>query len=683
MTRFVLSMLAPLAVLFSLYLGGTAQAADPGACNLLRDPATRAQLSGSFERKLMIQCGEISLEEIERARRAPAPSGQLEPPDKPGTAGVPPEVKALGEGPGADVRISNPAVDVNPHTTQSETTVAVNGTTVCAGYNDSGAFAATGNFTGFSFSTNGGTTWTDGGPLPTSPNNDHNFGDPSIVFSVKDNAFYFAALSDLGLSLWKSTSCSGWTYVGPIHVGSGDDKEIMAVDNNPASPNFGRLYVGWTDFNLSVDRERVTFSNNGGGAWSAPVTLAGSGPAAQGAWPAVAPNGDLYVAFEDRCGPVGCSRNLRIYRSIDGGVNFAVRTNIGTGLLRPERAASSNTCGRQALNGNIRNLSSPQIAIHPDGSAPAGYVISAVYPYDSDGAGADNSNVFYVRSTDGAATWSAEKKLNDDATPTDQWVPAVGVNATGKVVASWYDRRLDPANNLNFDRFAVVSTDGGLTFGANTRISDASSGVPTLIPNFDTFINTCYHGDYDQIATDASNAYLVWSDDRRLEGTRPDPDVYFDSISLATVPPPTGQTGKCTQLTQVSFATGETLNLSTTSTSFVDIPDMTVAFTMGGSVNHCVKVGFSAMTFAADTPSANQLVMVRALLDGATVGSPSEVQFSGDDDEDADGSWARSHAFNFAFKGVTPGVHTITIQFRSFFGGSVFVHRRSMFVHHR
>ena len=103
----------------------------------------------------------------------------------------------------------------------------------------------------------------------------------------------------------------------------------------------------------------------------------------------------------------------------------------------------------------------------------------------------------------------------------------------------------------------------------------------------------------------------------------------------------------------------------------------------GGNTPSCVKVEFSAYTFAADTPVANQLLMVRALLDGVTAGSPSEVQFSGDDDEDADFTWARSHAFNFAFNGVVPGVHTITIQFRSLSGGSVFVHKPSMFVNHR
>jgi hypothetical protein len=578
-----------------------------------------------------------------------------------------------------DVRVNNPVGDPLPHTTQSETSIAVNGSTVCAGYNDSGAFGATGNFTGFAFSTNGGATWTDGGPLPTGTGSDNNFGDPSIVYSTRDGAFYFATLSDLGLSMWKSTSCTSWTYVGPIHTGSGDDKEMMVVDNNPASPRFGRLYVAWIDFNFPVaTRFRVTFSNNGGVTWSAPVSLPATS-SGQGAWPAVAPNGDLFVALMFQSFAPGALQTQAIYRSTDGAASFVRRTDFATNQLRPENPASTTSCGRQALNGNIRNLSSPQIAIHPDVGASAGYVIHAVWPYDSDGAGgADRSNVFYRRSTDGAATWSVEKKLNDDATNTDQWFPAVGVNSSGKVVASWYDRRLDSVNNFMFDRFAALSTDGGLTFGSNTRISDVSSGVPTLNPNFDTFIATCYHGDYDQIATDGTTAYLLWSDDRRLEGTRPDPDIYFDTISFSV--PPGGQTGLCKGITNFSFATGETLAQSTTSTAFVDIPDMTVAFTIGGSgQKNCVKVEFSAFTFAA----LNRLLYVRALLDGATVASPSEVQFSGDDDEDADGNWARSHAFNFEFKDIPAGPHTIKIQFRSFDGGTVFVHRRSVFVHHK
>lgn len=136
--------------------------------------------------------------------------------------------------------------------------------------------------------------------------------------------------------------------------------------------------------------------------------------------------------------------------------------------------------------------------------------------------------------------------------------------------------------------------------------------------------------------------------------------------------------GTC-RATTISFVTGETTGESTTSTTFVDVPDMSVSFDIGGAANGCVKVEFSAYVFAA----SGRLIIVRALLDGATAGSPSQVQFSGDDDENADGKWARSHAFNFAFPNVAPGTHTITIQWLSFDGGTVFMHRRSMFVHHK
>jgi len=137
-------------------------------------------------------------------------------------------------------------------------------------------------------------------------------------------------------------------------------------------------------------------------------------------------------------------------------------------------------------------------------------------------------------------------------------------------------------------------------------------------------------------------------------------------------------TGTC-KATKISFATGETTGLSTTSTAYVAMPDMSVTFKIGGTATVCVKVEFSAFVFAA----LDRLIFVRALMDGATVGSPSEVQFSGDDDEEGDGKWARSHAFNFAFPTVAPGTHTIIIQWKSFDGGTVFVHKRSMFVHHK
>lgn len=323
------------------------------------------------------------------------------------------------------------------------------------------------------------------------------------------------------------------SYVGPIHTGFGDDKELMAVDNDLSSPHFGRIYVGWTDFARFTDLNVVSFSDNGGLTWSSPVPLPGSGTRGQGMWPAVAPNCDVYFGLAHLGLSIGSTQDQIIYKSTDGGVSWVRMTDIGTGQLRPENVTASTNCFRQALNGDIRHLSPPQIAIHRDVAAPAGYVIHAVYAYDSDGAGGDESNVFYTQSRDVAVTWSAQTKLNDEATTTDQWFPAVGVNSNGVVVATWYDRRLNPVTNLDFDRFAAISQDGGLTWGANFRVSDVSSPVSQNNPHFDG-LAICYHGDYDQVAIDNTKAHFVWSDDRRITTSGPNPDVYYDQTLLTS-----------------------------------------------------------------------------------------------------------------------------------------------------
>src|SRR6266511_2759334 len=495
-----------------------AQALAGKGCELLKDPDLRVKLSGSLERKLMIKCGEID----ESALRAA-------------------EAQATVAGPVAEVpRRNDVRVSQLNDGTQSETTIARGGDgTLCAAWNDSGRSPSLNGFSSFGFSRNEGRTWLDGGPfLPgrePAPffGPDRNFGDPSLAWSERDNAFYYGALSDAGLSLWGSVDgCRSFEYVGPIHFNFADDKELIAVDNKISSRYYGRIYVGWTNFSLTTDLNQTSSSDNGGLTWSAPVSLPGSGTNGQGMWPAIAPNSDVYFALLNQSFAVGGPQDQWIYKSTDGGNTWIKMTDIATGQLRPENVVASGVCGRQALNGFIRYLSSPQIAIHEDWNAPAGYVIHATYSYDSDPKGPDNSNVFYKRSTDGAATWSKEVRLNTDTTRTDQFFPALNVNAEGVVVASRYDRRLDRANNLAFDRFAVISKDGGLTWTKNVRVSDVSSPVAQLFPNFDFTVVDCYHGDYDQVSVGEERANIIWSDDRRISATGPNPDVYADRVSL-------------------------------------------------------------------------------------------------------------------------------------------------------
>ena len=155
----------------------------------------------------------------------------------------------------------------------------------------------------------------------------------------------------------------------------------------------------------------------------------------------------------------------------------------------------------------------------------------------SDPAGTpDNSDVFFSRSTNGGANWSAAVQLGGGGGATDQFEPFVAVGGAGAVTVVWYDRRNDAANNLLTDVYKAFSSDGGANFGAIQRVTDQSFGIPQLNPNFDPNIANCYMGEYIGAVGDAHNFYYLWGDNRNTVTSaawpaptgRPDPDVWFE-----------------------------------------------------------------------------------------------------------------------------------------------------------
>ena len=180
----------------------------------------------------------------------------------------------------SNVLANNPGEDLTAQDTQSETTLVVFGpggidNTACSGFNDSGSFIDGAiKFTGFSQSTNGGTTWTDKGTLPTNANGDA--GDPVLARSSLTGKIFFSTLqfSGSGIRVFPSTdNCS--TFAAPVQGAPGktnglQDKEWIAVDNFPGSGQ-GNVYLVERDFGSgngiyffrSTDNG-VTFGPSGG-----------------------------------------------------------------------------------------------------------------------------------------------------------------------------------------------------------------------------------------------------------------------------------------------------------------------------------------------------------------------------------------------------------------------------------
>jgi hypothetical protein len=446
--------------------------------------------------------------------------------------------------PGVDVLVNDPSTDPDDRTTQSETSLAVRGSTICAGFNDSGPHPG---LSGFARSPDLGATWTDQGELQASVASQD--GDPVLAVDRTSGRFYYAEIGNIGgrsvIGVARSNDdCRKFgLFVDASPVGSRlggfQDKPWIAVDNTGGS-NRGNVYVCWTRFGPNTTGEiRFSRSIDGGATYVNEQVLEPAGTGPFGCNVEVGPAGQVYVVWADRS-LFGGADDIRFRSSIDAGQTFAPTVTVSTGNRHPgiDRMRDCRPRGgqqavmRPTLNSDIRMLHQAWLAVDTTGGRFNGnlYVVWA-----SDPVGAtDNSDVLFSRSTDGGATWSAAVQVGAGGGETDQFEPNVAVGGRGTVSIAWYDRRNDPQNNFRIDVFKTFSRNGGASLDPIVRVTDVDFGVPPLNPNFDPAIITCYMGEYIAVEGDAQNFYYLWGDNRNMVTNdsfpdgRPDPDVWFE-----------------------------------------------------------------------------------------------------------------------------------------------------------
>ncbi len=413
--------------------------------------------------------------------------------------------------------------------TQSETSMLAFGNTVVAGFNDAGSFQpGTNQFTGWSYSTDGGLTFTDGGVLPTSAIGDA--GDPVFARDNTTGRIYYSTLGFSGartIQIFRSDN-NAVTWQAPVNGtpgGTTEDKQWMTVDNFAGAGNgnvylLSRRFAGAQGiyFFRSTDNGS-TFTPNGG-----TLIVANS----QGAFIEVGTDHSIYAFWY-------AGTTIQMRKSTDQGATFGAAITVASGLVGGVNGDLALTGLRQgtAAFASFRSNEFPHAAVNP--------VSGQVYvTFANNPAGADKADVFLVSSTNGGATWSAATRVNDDATTTDQWMPTIAVTPDGlNLGIFYYSRQEDPGANNLFKYYGRTATIAGgvVTFDASSPISD----VPSL-PEFgrDGVINATYMGDYNQAVGTTNGFSVVWSDNRDdLPGGagRKDPNVYFASIPVSGAPP--------------------------------------------------------------------------------------------------------------------------------------------------
>ncbi|MEO6695251.1 MAG: sialidase family protein, partial [Ignavibacteria bacterium] len=327
-------------------------------------------------------------------------------------------------------------------------------------------------------------------------------GDPVLAYDSLGNAYYVQLYQNgatYGLCIAKSTN-KGVNWTSTYNVASTtvglSDKEWIAADQT-SGPYSNNLYIGWRQFGASG--MRVVSSSNQGANWSSPQTFIGG----QGAYVSVGPNGSIQGGSVYFAATNGSS--IIVNRSTDGGQNFT-----------PQEVAVSYVtggvpcAGRNTVKSCIRMNGFPRMAADNSYTSTRGYVYIV---YARNPQTQDVTDINLVRSTDFGITWSAPVRVNDDATTTDQWDPAISVDSkTGKIFISWFDSREDPANNLLTKVYGTVSTNGGISFSPNTAVSNAPFNPNNMAvgqPGGEK-----YMGDYFGNSAIGNTSYVVWMDGR-------------------------------------------------------------------------------------------------------------------------------------------------------------------------
>jgi hypothetical protein len=318
-------------------------------------------------------------------------------------------------------------------------------------------------------SSDGGQTWAPEKPICTCSGVAGQW-DP-VIATTASGAVYGTWMNNTKIVFSKSTN-HGTTWTAPLIVSGNNwaDKPWMGVSANGTD-----VYIGYE----SRSQLFMTASHNGGTSFSAPVAV--NTDTSIYRYPngfVVLPNGTAVMSDSKysggsvkTAGPV----EIEVWRTTNGGTSWSkvtVDNSVFTGV-------------------NFETSSTTTIAADASGNL--------VVEYSGALTKGANNRVWTKRSTDGGLTWSARTEVGNASA--NGSFPAIAAKAAGDFRLTYMDNSTGAWNV-----WYRASTDGGVTWSAPLRISDATSGTPyKTASGF-----TSYYGDYDAIAiTNAGKSVTV------------------------------------------------------------------------------------------------------------------------------------------------------------------------------
>jgi hypothetical protein len=356
-------------------------------------------------------------------------------------------------------------------------------------------------------SVDGGLTWSSRPlPRPAPDSSGLCIADPAVAIDRQERQYFLFVRADpcskpeSGLFLARRASpTSPWLIsqkpvVAPLPAGSFDDNPWLAVDTRPTSPYRDRLYLAWFRYDPSGEVGLLFASSEDGGVhWSDPVRVNDSGD--NDGYPsiAVAPNGTLYVAWDDFGDGL-----IKVDRSSDGGRSFGTDQSI---LVRVRDS-------RRCPNG-VPIPAQPIRCVRTDPTVLAGD--NRVYVTYADVALNHSQDVRMVAfSLDLELLAGSSRRIGGpERVRADQFWPTSAIDSRGRLWLCFYDTRGD--RRRRHTRFSCTSSADGRSWLPVMRVASVASDEARYSADRGEY------GDYEGLALAAGIAHPMWTDARQLD----------------------------------------------------------------------------------------------------------------------------------------------------------------------
>jgi Neuraminidase (sialidase) len=368
----------------------------------------------------------------------------------------------------------------------SEPSIAINPT-------NTNELAAGSILDNYHFSKDGGKTW-------TSRKIDSKYGvwgDPVLTFDRSGKVYYFHLANYKKTSWIDRIVCqvaptvdaefSDGTFPKP-NGSKAQDKHWVALH-----PKNNTLAITWTQFDKYDSKEQkdsshIMFSRSidQGQTWSNPLRINKYGGdcidndnTVEGAVPSYGPNGELFVAWS---GPKG----LVFQKSLDGGTTW----------LSEEKLIAEHPGGWTIDVPGINRCNGLPVLICDQSNGPHRGTLYLNWADQRNGA--NDTDIWLMKSTDQGETWSAPIRVNQDAAGKHQFFTWITIDQTnGNLHFVYLDRRKYSDNKT--DVIWCTSKDGGKSFQEKC-ISDKP-----FLPKKEVF-----YGDYLTIAAHNGVIRPIW-----------------------------------------------------------------------------------------------------------------------------------------------------------------------------